>query len=647
MKVRTVAILLCALVPWGARIGLARGYSGGSGTPQDPYLIADANDLAELGSNPADRGKHFQLVMDIDLSGRTWGTNSVIPMFSGTFDGKGLSIRNLRITADNSDNREGVGLFGQLTSGAQIKDLTVADVHVEGSGNEVGGLVGINGHASILRCSITGSVTGKGSNVGGLAGITYQASVVNCSSTAAVSGKGNYVGGLVGVNWETSVVNSHTGGSVTGTGDDVGGLVGDNDQGSVFHCYSTAAVTGSKDVGGLVGDNRGSVSTCYSTGRVFGTDRVGGLIGYSLGSVSHCFWDTDVSGCTWSNGGTGLTTAPMHDPNTFIQAGWDFAGEPNNGTSEVWQMPGGGGYPALSAFNRYDRPTLSGQGTVDDPYLISTAADLGMVGRDPRACYRLAASIDLAGIRWSGPVIPVFAGTFDGHGLCIRNLTITGAGFLGLFGSLLSGAQVRDLGLVDVCLEGSGDCVGGLVGYNYMGTLSSNCTTGRVYGGNSVGGLVGYNYGYKDSINILKCFSTAAVTGNSYVGGLVGYTTWGKVLNGYSTGAVVGRSYVGGLVGYCYWTSVLACYSTGPVFADVGFAGGLAGWSGCCVSHCFWDTETSGRGLSAGGTGLTTAQMKDPQTYLDDPWWDADVWTMPKDDYPRLRWEQGRMGPTF
>jgi hypothetical protein len=34
------------------------------------------------------------------------------------------------------------------------------------------------------------------------------------------------------------------------------------------------------------------------------------------------------------------------------------------------------------------------------------------------------------------------------------------------------------------------------------------------------------------------------------------------------------------------------------------------------VSGSFWDVETSGQATSAGGTGKTTAQMKDISTFL-------------------------------
>ena len=42
-------------------------YSGGTGSPNDPYQITTAADLIALGETPADYDKHFLLTADIDL----------------------------------------------------------------------------------------------------------------------------------------------------------------------------------------------------------------------------------------------------------------------------------------------------------------------------------------------------------------------------------------------------------------------------------------------------------------------------------------------------------------------------------------------------------------------------------------------------
>ena len=47
------------------------------------------------------------------------------------------------------------------------------------------------------------------------------------------------------------------------------------------------------------------------------------------------FWDTQTSGKITSSGGTGLTTEEMQTASTFLDAGWDFMGETDNGTEDI------------------------------------------------------------------------------------------------------------------------------------------------------------------------------------------------------------------------------------------------------------------------------------------------------------------------
>lgn len=67
--------------------------------------------------------------------------------------------------------------------------------------------------------------------------------------------------------------------------------------------------------------------------------------------------------------------------------------------------------------------------------------------------------------------------------------------------------------------------VGGLVGYRYYGTVSNCYASGSVSGGYwYVGGLVGWN-----NSTVSNCYATGSVSGSSIVGGLVGYDYFGTV----------------------------------------------------------------------------------------------------------------------
>ena len=77
----------------------AWGYSGGSGTPDDPYQLAAAADIVELSQTERDWSKHFVLTAHIDLQGHAW-SSAVIGEFRGSLDGAGYEIRNLAVSGE-------------------------------------------------------------------------------------------------------------------------------------------------------------------------------------------------------------------------------------------------------------------------------------------------------------------------------------------------------------------------------------------------------------------------------------------------------------------------------------------------------------------------------------------------------------------
>ncbi|MHC4521725.1 MAG: GLUG motif-containing protein, partial [Planctomycetota bacterium] len=179
-------------------------YSGGSGTADDPYQIARAEDLIALGETWRNLGEHYVLTADIDLdpnlAGRRVFDRAVIghnwmPPFSGVFDGDGHTIAHLTIIAQGDH----LGLFGVLAAGAEVRNLGLVDVNITGSGNSssVGGLAGLN-EGIVTTCHSTGAVEGN-EEVGGLVGSNV--GVLTASfSTGTVTGDST-AGGLVGSNW--------------------------------------------------------------------------------------------------------------------------------------------------------------------------------------------------------------------------------------------------------------------------------------------------------------------------------------------------------------------------------------------------------------------------------------------------------------
>jgi len=339
----------------------------GDGIRERPYELANVDQLLRLSKAGALADKHFKLTNDFDLSDRIW-PQAVIPYFNGRFDGSGRLIHHLTIRGASR-----LGFFGRTGEDALITNFGLEAADVNGTGGSIGGLVGDN-YGEIITCSVAGTIVGNGS-VGGLVGWNY-GSITMSHSTGTVSRLGGSplfqrVGGFVGFNGGV-ITNCHSTSTVSGRDassffppgpgslgpwDYVGGLVGENCDGSITNCYSTGTASGAGDVGGLVGWNfAGSITNCYSTGTVSGhSDYVGGLVGSDacLGELCPSIttmscWDVETSGQPSSDGGTGLTTAEMQTASTFLDAGWDFVDETENGPNDVWKMWDGYDYPRLA-----------------------------------------------------------------------------------------------------------------------------------------------------------------------------------------------------------------------------------------------------------------------------------------------------------
>ena len=262
-------------------------FSGGSGTSEDPYQIASAEDLNMVRYALT---KYYIQTTDIDLNVSPFNTGAGwepigadASRFAGEFDGNGYKISNLFIDRSGSDN---VGLFG-LLDGATVKNVNLVDVNITGK-DFVGAIAGRN-FAVIQQCYSTGSVNGA-----------------------------NYVGGITG----------HTmNGSITG---------------SITRCYSFASVSGTAHVGGLIGRLfEGSIDQCYSAGAVAGSSSTGGLVGsHGGGTASSIYWDNQTSGYGGSAVGVGKTTDEMRGitaSNGITDWGWD---------TSIWERIGHN-YPTL------------------------------------------------------------------------------------------------------------------------------------------------------------------------------------------------------------------------------------------------------------------------------------------------------------
>ena len=258
---------LCAALPFvaSAEVVSTSGWDGktatqpeGSGTKDDPYLIADAANLLWLqkqiprGDTVNDQhadvlagkytakfaGMYFLQTQDIDLNGQEFmsigyyfANAKRTASFGGTYDGQGFAIRNGKITSQNTGHglnvNWGHGLFGMI-HGATIKNIVLDNVQVEGHG-VTGAIVGraaataddkekgetlnviencvVNANCTVTANYPTSVDTAKlsadydqASRAGGIVGMAYGTTVRYCVNHAAINVPGNWVmtGGVVG-----------------------------------------------------------------------------------------------------------------------------------------------------------------------------------------------------------------------------------------------------------------------------------------------------------------------------------------------------------------------------------------------------------------------------------------------------------------
>ncbi len=303
-----------------------------------------------------------------------------------------------------------------------------------------------------------------------------------------------------------------------------------------------------------------------------------------------------------------------------------------------------------------------GSGTEADPYQIATAADLIAMGDNIHhygKYFKLIKNINMSGntlfraliAQDTDPSTSGFQGTpfygfFDGSGFEITNLTISGEinDFLGFVGYIKTGGQIKNIILENVSIRGK-SYIGGICGIS-EGVIRYCYASGQFIGdGDYVGGLCGYNWNatiYQSSADV---YVTGGVINGMYAGGICGWNEKGNIDQCYSSGTVSGTYPVGGLIGGNNGT-ITQCYSTARV-SGIQNLGGLCGhnvdWG--IIENSFWDLETSNQSFSAGGTGKTTEEMQDIQTFVAAGWdfsesdGDPADWYMPFNGYPKLSWE--------
>jgi hypothetical protein len=251
---------------------LAKEFAGGSGKSYDPYIIKTGGQLLLMKNYS---NCYFQLSNNIDLNNHNW---LPIERFSGTLDGKGFTIYNLRVERSNISYR---GLIGD--NSGTIKNLTIYGVTIKG--DDAGTFAGrTSGQISNCKVVLTQNSLLKGTKVGGIAG-SSSGNIDNCTVTSVGDNnpiQGSTVGGIVGYASNT-ISNCHVNCNIAGE-DEVGGIVGYLTC-DLLACGYKGKIMGAQYVGGLCGylrysSNNRAIVACKADVDITAEDYISGLAGY-------------------------------------------------------------------------------------------------------------------------------------------------------------------------------------------------------------------------------------------------------------------------------------------------------------------------------------------------------------------------------
>ena len=613
----------------------------GHGTEEDPYWIyskAGLTVMAELigsGANcPADCtpyvSAHYRLIRDVDLYGEAIPS---IPIFSGTFDGGGHTLSNVRLQGVQT------ALFCRLED-ATVQNLVLKTVSIEGresaivaqtaAGSTVlTNIMVLGAEGGGLICQADGTLTVvnvmledlalPGSTDGWILAKTGSSSIVlknillsgSDPSTIVSIGSTDNVKSLT----QEQLLLCQTGQATWQTIAQLGSYAAAElaDYGA---CLWTAADLEKPDAAlpRLCFDSVGAIST-ITCDAVFSTSLVKLFEVSEVPSTAAAGQIVEIP--CYLNASTG--NLKILDSNgTELGFTVDIHGQTEDMGIIRFEMPTD---PVTITNNGQSvkKLYLKGKGTPSAPFEIWTPADLLLMAdvisqrqlqyisdEDyvdySNGYFRLMADLDMEGIVWEGigTELYTFFGTLDGNGHTIRNLNVNnGLGEtqrLGLFLSIGQGGTVRDLTLASAIVFPGGNMnASGVIAHVNKGTIARCVVTdSSVSLGNYayLGGIAGKN----DTTGVIV---NCAVRNTSLI----------RRHGGTSTKAIGGITQANnGLV--------LCCYTYGCTFTNGTAENGSILSSGNAPVNCYYDSTTA-NAAAAGGTPATRDEFFSGQvTYL-------------------------------
>ncbi|WP_304096198.1 hypothetical protein, partial [Phascolarctobacterium succinatutens] len=542
----------------------------------------ELNSLQRVAENLKDRNAlsyNFVLKNDIDASGlvdakgnSTYNTiGGGNTAFTGTFDGDGHTIVGLQAKG---------GIFGQLGSGAVVKNINIASSVFTGNniGDSVGAVAAENNGGSISGISGYGNtVKGSSGYIGGLVGKNYGDISNSNDQSTVIAGAGTVAGGIAGVN---------------GTNAGIGGTI-DNVQ------SNSAVTTGVLDenqyasnLGGIVGKNEmllnkyniNNVSAHGITGKTGNTQTSGGIVGTNEGRISNAYNESIIHGSENIGGVAGKNVTQASNSNMA---------ELNDVANAVEIIGDAGSQNVGGLVGMQDHATTN-QGRNTGAITGCTNVG-GMVGYNKADSYlknlENSPQATITGITNVGGI----AGVNEGEISADNQLNLVNSGKI--YGW-------KNVGGIAGKNSGKIDNVNSNINLYVIDETTRNAlkgTAGIDANAQFFGGVTGENVGIiTNATNRARVDAAQA----SYVGGIVGRNTseGGKVgkllgMGNSNEGFVIGKNYVGGVIGKnevaITGTSEqsVGIVNSGTVIALAGGAGGIIGENSADITHVIMKNE--------------------------------------------------------
>ena len=380
------------------------------------------------------------------------------------------------------------------------------------------------------------------------------------------------VGGLVGMQDHATTNQGRNTGAITGC-TNVGGMVGYNTACSYLNNLENspqATITGITNVGGIAGVNEGVISAddqlnLLNSGKIYGWENVGGIAGKNIGSIDNVNSNINLYVI-------GEETRAALNGSTEIAANAQFFGgvtgenvgiitnATNRARVDAAQASYVGGIVGRNTSDGDKVGQLLGMGNSNKGFVIGKNYVGGVIGKNEVAITGTAEQS--VGIVNSGTVIALAGGA---------------GGIIGENSANITHVIMTNEGEVHGNAGSTGENgTGGIIGVNALGatiTKSSlmNRVNGNVSGVANVGGIIGINHGVitggRDANNNYyqhQIYNNGTIQVGSYnaedgtitaragenVGGLLGNNS-GTLTAGYNTGVVKAEqsSNVGGIAG--------------------------------------------------------------------------------------------------